>query len=121
LNNFVGEFLVLQGAAIANYNYVVFAAVGVILSAVYMLWLYQRTFLGREPSGFHMPDLNGREWAAILPLIALMIWMGIAPQTFLPVVSASNARTLSLSNINREFNVKTTPVTVPLVEAANAR
>ena len=120
LSNFVGEFLVLQGAAIANFQWAVFAAVGVILSACYMLWLYQRTFLGRarewrkrrgtgighgtipisrsgrphashEHSGLHMPDMIGREWAAILPMLVLMIWMGVAPQTFLPSIGASNA------------------------------
>ncbi len=49
LSNFIGEFLVLQGAATAKFQWAVFAAVGVILSACYMLWLYQRTFLGRAP------------------------------------------------------------------------
>jgi NADH-quinone oxidoreductase subunit M len=49
LNNFVGEFLVLQGAAEVNFQWSVFAAIGVILSACYMLWLYQRTFFGRMP------------------------------------------------------------------------
>jgi len=60
----------------------VFAAVGVILSACYMLWLYQRTFYGKasESLSHHMPDLDGREWAAILPLLLLMLWMGIIPR-----------------------------------------
>ena len=59
LNNFVGEYLVLQGTAIANFGWAVFAALGVILSACYMLWLYQRTFFGRasESLSHHMPDL----------------------------------------------------------------
>ena len=48
LNNFVGEFLVLQGAAQANFTWTVFAAIGVILSACYMLWLYQRVVLRRS-------------------------------------------------------------------------
>ena len=45
-----------------------------------MLWLYQRTFFGEaaEAVQSHMPDLTAREWAAILPLIVLMVWMGIA-------------------------------------------
>ena len=47
LNNFVGEYLVLQGAAQANFTWAVFAALGVIFSACYMLWLYQRTFYGK--------------------------------------------------------------------------
>jgi NADH-quinone oxidoreductase subunit M len=143
LSNFIGEFLVLQGAAIARFQWAVFAAVGVILSACYMLWMYQRTFLGRAPgmaetaghghghggghghdpdtaaqadehvshehSGMHMPDLNAREWAAILPLVILMIWMGVAPQTFLPSIGASNAAMLSTTKGSLEQQVKTTP------------
>ena len=46
LSNFVGEFLVLQGSAQANFPWTIFAALGPILSACYMLWLYQRVFFG---------------------------------------------------------------------------
>jgi len=93
LNNFVGEFLVLQGAARANFTWAVFAATGVILSAAYLLWLYQRAFLGEasEAVKHHIRDLSPREWVAILPLVALMVWMGTAAQTFLPPISASNS------------------------------
>ena len=96
LNNFIGEYLVLQGAAIANFSWAVAAALGVILSACYMLWMYQRTFFGRasEALSHHMPDLSPREWAAILPLIVLMVWMGVFPQTFLPSISVQNAEIL---------------------------
>ena len=99
LNNFIGEYLVLQGASYVSFPATVFAAVGVILSACYMLWLYQRTFYGKasESLGHHMPDLNGREWAAILPLLLLMIWMGTYTQTFLPAISAQNTRILEQS------------------------
>jgi len=132
----VGEFLVLQGAAIANFPWAVFASIGVILSACYMLWMYQRVFLGRAPgmaenaghghghghdpdthaqadphashehSGFHLPDLNGREWAAIGPMLILMIWMGVAAQTFLPSIGASNAALLNQTKGSVEQNVK---------------
>ena len=51
LCNFVGEFLLLQGAAIADFRWAIWAALGVILSAAYMLWMYQRTFLGQTQSG----------------------------------------------------------------------
>ena len=96
LNNFIGEFLVLQGAAYVSMTWVAFAAIGVILSACYMLWMYQRTFYGKASEGVahHMHDLTGREWAAILPLIALMVWMGTYTQTFLPAISEQNARIL---------------------------
>jgi NADH-quinone oxidoreductase subunit M len=93
LNNFIGEYLVLQGTAYTNFTWTAFAAVGVILSACYMLWLYQRAFYGKASEGVthHMYDLSPREWAAILPLLALMVWMGTFTQSFLPPISAQNA------------------------------
>ena len=108
LNNFVGEFLVLQGAAMTNFMWAVFAAVGVILSAVYMLWMYQRTFFGRasEDLSHHMPDLNGREWAAMIPLLILMFWMGTFTQTFMPPISAQNRQILELTKVGVEFKVQ---------------
>jgi NADH-quinone oxidoreductase subunit M len=98
LNNFVGEFLVLQGAASSNFLWAVFAAIGVILSSVYMLWLVQRTFYGETPEKVRslVSDLSLREWAVIVPLIALMFWMGIGSGTFLPSVRANNDQTLNL-------------------------
>jgi NADH-quinone oxidoreductase subunit M len=100
LNNFVGEYLVLQGAAQTNFTWVVFAAIGVILSACYMLWLYQRTFYGRASHSLehHMPDLTSREWIAALPLLILMVWMGTYTQSFMPPISAQNARILQQVN-----------------------
>lgn len=97
LNNFVGEYLVLQGTASANFGWAIFAALGVIFSACYMLWLYQRAFYGRasESLSHHMPDLTSREWAAILPLVILMVWMGSFAQSFLPSISVQNAAILN--------------------------
>src|SRR5438309_5934888 len=72
MNGFVGEFLVLSGASQANIWYGVFATTGVIWSAGYMLWLYQRTFYG-EPNGqinASMQDATMRERIAIWPLAA---------------------------------------------------
>jgi NADH-quinone oxidoreductase subunit M len=120
LNNFVGEFLVLQGTAQVNFTWTVFAAIGVILSACYMLWLYQRVFYGETPDevGRHVSDLNGREWAAIVPLILMMLWMGTYTTTFLPPVSAANARVLEQTQVNVPFRVDNA---LPLAEARNAR
>ena len=96
LNNFVGEFLVLQGSAYANMTWTVFASLGVILSACYMLWLYQRVFYGPTPDSVehHVTELSGREWACILPLIVMMVWMGTYTQTFLTPVTKATARLL---------------------------
>jgi NADH-quinone oxidoreductase subunit M len=102
LNNFIGEFLVLQGAAQANFTWSVFASLGVILSACYMLWLYQRVFFGQltEEVKHHMPDLSLREWACAVPLIVMMVWMGMYSQSFLPVVSETNAAILNQGRMN---------------------
>jgi NADH-quinone oxidoreductase subunit M len=96
LNNFIGEYLVLQGTAHANFTWTAFAAVGVILSACYMLWLYQRVFYGKASESVqqHVPDLTPREWAAVIPLVALMVWMGTFTQSFIPPITAQNARIL---------------------------
>ncbi|MBL8175670.1 MAG: NADH-quinone oxidoreductase subunit M [Bryobacterales bacterium] len=107
LNNFIGEFLVLQGSAQVNIWWTAFAATGVILSAGYMLWMYQRSFLGEtnEHLKGHMHDINARELAAALPLLILMVWMGVYTKTFLPFVSQANARILEQSRSGVELRV----------------
>ena len=61
-----------------------FAALGIVLGAAYLLWLYQRVFWGPldNPANQNLPDLNRRELLTLLPLIALMFWIGLAPGTF---------------------------------------
>ncbi len=108
LNNFVGEFLVLQGSAQVNFRWTVFAAIGVILSACYMLWLYQRAFQGETPETVRaaVHDLRPREWAATIPLIVLMVWMGTLTSSFLPPIRASNAVILEQTKYHAEFLVE---------------
>lgn len=113
LNNFVGEYLILQGAAFAGFPYAAAAAVGVILSAVYLLWMYQRTFLGPNPAE-DTADLSGSETIAIAPLILLMIWMGVNSGSFMPLQSAVNQKILQQSKMNVEFKVQ-----VPAAEAVH--
>ncbi len=115
LNNFIGEFLVLQGSAQTNFHWTIFAALGVILSACYMLWLVQRVFYGDagEEVAHHLYDLSKREWAAILPMIAMMVWMGMYPQSFLPRVSQATARVLDQTKFNVRFQVKNEMPHVP--------
>ena len=107
LNNFVGEFLVLQGAALANFKWAIWAALGVILSACYMLWMYQRVFYGelKEAVRSHMPDLNLREWAVVVPLIAMMVWMGVYSKSFLDPVGKTTAHVLEQTQVNVPYRV----------------
>ena len=109
LCNFIGEFLVLQGAAIAKFSWAVWAALGVILSSAYMLWMYQRTFLGKTDKSSLFPDLNGREWAPLIPLIVLMVWLGTYTQSFMPPISSATAHILEQSRINDEYRVHFAP------------
>ena len=107
LCNFVGEFLLLQGAAIANFHWAIGASLGVILSAAYMLWMYQRTFMGKlNPAIEHFHDLQWRDWMAVAPLIILMVWLGSYSQTFMPSISAANYQLLDKTNMTNQYRVK---------------
>jgi NADH-quinone oxidoreductase subunit M len=88
LNGFVGEFTILQGAFEANRTWAAFAVSGVILGAAYLLWLYQRTMLGQVTNGKNLtiPDMNFREVAMFLPLIAWAVWIGVYPKPFFDVL-----------------------------------
>ena len=114
LCNFVGEFLVLQGSSMVNFAWTAGASIGVILSAVYMLWMVQRVFYGRasESVTHHMYDLSSLEWLAIIPMIALMVWGGVYSQSFLPAISAQNTKILEMSKDTRkpEWNTDHKPV-----------
>jgi NADH-quinone oxidoreductase subunit M len=85
LNGFVGEFLILVGAYRANWLWATVAGTAVILSAVYMLWMFQRVNYGvvTNPKNETLPDLLPREWAALGPAVALAILMGVVPGLFL--------------------------------------
>ncbi|MBI1875152.1 MAG: NADH-quinone oxidoreductase subunit M [Acidobacteria bacterium] len=85
LNGFVGEFLILLGAFRWNPRFATFAALGVILSAVYMLWMFQRVNYGEVTSheNARLSDLTGREWSAVGPAVVMAIVMGVFPTLFL--------------------------------------
>ncbi len=105
LNGFIGEYLTMMGAyyspVLNTWSYAIWSASGVILAAVYLLWMYQRFVFGlpkgAKPSAGHghdhaegadhgghaTPDLNWRELAAAVPMVIFMIWIGIQPMNFM--------------------------------------
>ena len=100
LNGFVGEFLIMLGSwtsAAVNHAWIVtmLAGTGVIWAAVYMLWMLQRVVFGTKTSEVNakLSDLNAREVGLLLPLLALMLFMGVYPGPFLRRSSASIAAT----------------------------
>lgn len=104
LNGFVGEFKILLGSFVGDAFskwYVVFATSGVILAAVYMLWMYQRVMFGTPDStNASLPDLNPRELAVLLPILLFIVWIGVYPNTFLKPMEQS------VNEIAREVKVQ---------------
>ena len=96
MNGFVGEFLILIGAFQWHNWLTVFAATGVILSAVYMLWMFQRVNYGplTNPRNRSLPDLSPREWTLVVPIVALAILMGVVPAIFLRPMEPSVNRVI---------------------------
>ena len=88
LNGFIGEFLVLSGAFQARAVYGVLGATGVIWSAGYLLWMYQRVFFGNitHDGNQSLPDLDTREQAALWPPVVAALVMGVAPLLWLNAI-----------------------------------
>jgi len=88
LNGFVGEFLVLSGAFQDRPIYGILGATGVIWSACYLLWMYQRVFFGQitHKVNASLPDMNLREQLAVLPACIVALVMGVAPLLWLNAI-----------------------------------
>lgn len=153
-NGFVGEFLILLGTFQASKLFGTIAALGVVLGAAYMLWMFKNVFFGepgelvrgsvapsKDPHGHHdhddhhnavptmadhkhedhhgghgkLLDLNLREHAVLVPLIILIFWMGLFPQTFLNYSKASLDH-LSASLHNYELTIDGAPAAGPVSE-----
>jgi len=91
LNGFVGEVLVLVGTFTRSHAYAALAATGMILGAVYMLWMYQRVFMGKvtNPANSEMGDIGIREQLMLLSIAVLMLWIGVYSSPFLRRMDAS--------------------------------
>lgn len=127
-NGFVGEFLILMGTYLAEPGYAFAAVLGVVLGAAYMLWMVKRVFFG--PTGPLVEkykgqlDINLREAIVMAPLIVLIFWMGILPNSFLDWSKASiehlannkSAYSLSLYESNKIQSKKSEEEKVALKE-----
>lgn len=95
LNGFIGEFLILIGAFTSfnlnNNIYAIIASVGIVLSAVYLLWLYQRVMLGPivKEENKNLKDLSKLEYLSLIPILVFIFWIGVYPNTFLKISEAS--------------------------------
>jgi len=105
-NGFTGEFAILVGAfGMADKYWAVLAATGIVLGAVYMLWLYQRTMFGKldREENKSLTDLNAREIATLVPLVALSFWIGLYPKPFFEVLDEPVRRLVSQVEKTAEY------------------
>src|SRR4029077_10663414 len=91
LNGFVGEFLVLLGAFQFSPLLATVATTGIIFAAVYLLWMYQRVIFGvvTKEANRRLSDLSAREWAILIPILVVIVWIGVYPESFTGMTEAS--------------------------------
>ena len=116
LGDFVGEFLVLLGAFRVNLTLTVIATIGVLAATFYALRLIQRAFHGPNVNGWRLGDVRAREVVALAPMIAVLVWLGLAPQpvlnTFAPAM-----RTLQQGPLRTAGTAGVTPQTATIFNA----
>ena len=120
LNGFIGEFTILAGVFETNRIWAAFASSGIILAAAYLLWLYQRTMLGKvtNPKNENLPDLSIREWAVFLPLIAWAFWIGLYPKPYFDILEKPVAQIVE--RVRPDFYHKAQPQNAPAVGQVTA-
>jgi NADH-quinone oxidoreductase subunit M len=115
LNGFIGEILILQGVYVVSKLWAAFAAIGIVLGAAYMLWLYQRTMFGRidNPKNESIRDLDARELATFAPLVALALWIGLYPAPFLRRLAPTVNQVAARVNVTYAPAAATAPPAAP--------
>jgi NADH-quinone oxidoreductase subunit M len=103
-NGFVGEFLILLGMFKTNMAYAIIATSGIIIAAVYMLWMIQRVFFGEcdKEENRNLQDINRREKILLVPLIVLIFWIGFYPKPFLKMIEPSVENLIRTIQVKRE-------------------
>jgi NADH-quinone oxidoreductase subunit M len=120
LNGFIGEFLALMGAYRWRPVLAAVAATGVILSAVYMLWMFQRVNYGplTNPKNKALHDLEPREWCALGPILVMTVVMGVVPNLFLAPMAPAVDRLVQRLHAQRVGFASVAPPKVPVVGRA---
>jgi NADH-quinone oxidoreductase subunit M len=108
LNGFVGEFLILLGTFERHTAWASWAAAGIIFSAVYLLWAYQRVFFGAvaQERNRELPDADRRERVVLFVMAAIILWMGIGSPAFTRRSEASARNVLELMHRPQAYNAR---------------
>jgi NADH-quinone oxidoreductase subunit M len=118
LNGFIGEYLTLMGAftspVLNSWSYAILSSTGVILAAVYLLWMYQRFMMGpiTHEVNRKLTDLTKREMVSLVPLVVMMVWIGMQPMHFLKTTEY-NVNKLSDELIQLKTGVVSAPAVNP--------
>jgi NADH-quinone oxidoreductase subunit M len=104
-NGFVGEFLVLLGSFRTHPVFSLVATTVVIVSAAYLLWAIQRILFNPldKPENEHIPDLNARELAVLIPLVACIVWLGVYPAPVLRRMEGAASRFVTTVDARRDL------------------
>ena len=117
LNGFIGEFTILRGVFdVPHYgwHWAAWGILGIILGAAYLLWLYQRVMFGSitNPANEHLPDLNAREYATLVPLVLLAFWIGLYPKPLFRVLDVPVKQLVE--RVNPDYYPAASPVPLPV-------
>jgi NADH-quinone oxidoreductase subunit M len=115
LNGFVGEFLVLLGTFLGYRWWVVPAAFGVVLAAIYLLWAYQRVFHGpvTRDENRSLPDVSLREVVMLAPILVLIAFIGVYPKPFLERIEPSARKVVDQLDLDGRRDVPAAPEVEP--------
>jgi NADH-quinone oxidoreductase subunit M len=118
LNGFVGEFLILTGAFPRHPVLTAIGTSGVVLGALYLLWMYQRVVFGplTEPENRKLQDMTARELCVLVPVLAMCFVMGVFPTPFLDRMEPSLAAILKRPSLERALARRTAPPTTVVAE-----
>ncbi|MFC1562453.1 NADH-quinone oxidoreductase subunit M [candidate division KSB1 bacterium] len=122
-NGFIGEFLILFGAFMTNSIFAILAALGIIFTAVYLLWMYQRVIFGklRNEKNKLLKDLNLREITILVPIVILIFWIGVYPKTFLVKSEKSVAHLVKILENKREKRFFTNDINKYKIEIRDSK
>ena len=123
LNGFVGEFLIIVGSYYSHAAYAAFASAGVVLAAVYLLWMYQRVFYGEitNEKNRTLPDCDFREKLILTIMVIVIIAMGVYPQPFLRRMDRGvNSLMLRLERHSLIITDRAAPIGLPGAEPKRA-
>jgi len=116
LSGFIGEYLIFQGVMAANFWSAVLATTTVVLGAIYMLRLFRNTMYGevQRSENRSLSDINAREFFSIAAILAVIVWIGVAPQGLIDMIGP-DAKNVATSVQNSTAN------TLAQLDSANAR